>query len=73
MPTFPAHCPHGLQHLRHKWPTFAFTGKSGYTLGFAQRIAHRRSQGETWGISDGGGITTLGLFHTFRKLCVAGV
>ena len=30
-----------------KQPTFAFTGKSGYTLGFAQRIAHRRSQGET--------------------------
>ena len=53
IPTFPAHCPHGLQHLRHKRPTFAFTGKSGYTLGFAQRIAHRRSQGETWGISDG--------------------
>ena len=71
IPTFPAHCPHGLQHLRHKWPTFAFTGKSGYTLGFAQRIAHRRSQGETWGVSDGGAITTLGAFHTFRKPCVA--
>ena len=65
------HRSYGLQHLRHKRPTFAFTGKSGYTLGFAQRIAHRRSQGETWGISDGGGITTLGLFHTFRKPCVA--
>ena len=37
-----------------KRPTFAFTRESGYTLGFAQRIAHRRSQGETWGISDGG-------------------
>ena len=24
------------------------------------------------GISDGGGITTLGLFHTFRKPCAAG-
>ena len=33
--------------------TFAFTSESGYTLGFAQRIAHRRSQGEIWGISDG--------------------
>ena len=47
IPTFPAHCPHGLQHLRHKWPTFAFTGKSGYTLGFAQRIAHKGSHAET--------------------------
>ena len=29
IPTFPAHCPHGLQHLRHKRPTFAFTSESG--------------------------------------------
>ena len=47
MPTFPAHCPHGLQHLRHKCPTFAFVGESGYTLGSAQRIAHNGSHGET--------------------------
>ena len=40
-------------NFSHKWPTFTFTGESGHTLGFAQRIAHRRSQGETWGISDG--------------------
>ena len=33
--------------LSHKRPTFAFTGESGYTLGFAQRIAHSGSQGET--------------------------
>ena len=31
IPTFPAHCPHGLQHLRHKRPMFAFVGESGYT------------------------------------------
>ena len=30
----------------HKWPTFAFTGESGYTLGFAQRIAHKGLHGE---------------------------
>ena len=47
IPTFPAHCPHGLQHLRHKRPTFAFTSESGYTLGFAQRIAHSGLHGET--------------------------
>ncbi|OKZ74523.1 MAG: hypothetical protein BHV93_01120 [Clostridiales bacterium 52_15] len=26
--------------LSHKRPTFAFTGESGYTLGFRRRIAH---------------------------------
>ena len=31
----------------HKWPTFAFTGESEYTLGFAQRIAHNGTHGET--------------------------
>ena len=70
MPTFPAHCPHGLQHLRHKRPTFAFTPESGYTLGFAQRIAHSGLHGETGGVLGGGCITTLGAFHTFRNPCV---
>ena len=45
--TFPAHCPHGLQHLRHKRPSLAFSGENGYTLGPAQRIAHKGSHGET--------------------------
>ena len=31
----------------HKWPTFAFTSESGYTLGFRRKIAHSGSQGET--------------------------
>ena len=53
IPTFPAHCPHGLQHLQHKRPTFAFTPESGYTLDFAQKIAHNGSHAETGGISDG--------------------
>ena len=73
IPTFPAHCPHGLQHLRHKRPTVAFMRESGYTLGFRRRIAHSGLHGETRGVSDGGAITTLGAFHTFRKPCVAGV
>ena len=58
--------------LSHKRPTFAFTGESGYTLGFRRRIAHSGLHGETGGVSDGGGITTLGAFHTVRKPCVAG-
>ena len=60
-------------NFSHKRPTFAFTGESGYTLGFRRRIAHSGSHGETRGVSDGGAITTLGAFHTFRKPCVAGV
>ena len=42
-----------LFNFSHKRPTFAFTGESGYTLGFAQRIAHNGSHGETRGVSDG--------------------
>ena len=30
-------------NFSHKRPTFAFTSESGYTLGFAQRIAHNGS------------------------------
>ena len=54
IPTFPAHCPHGLQHLRHKRPTFAFVGESGYTLGSPRKIAHKGTHGETRGVLDGG-------------------
>ena len=59
--------------LSHKRPTFAFTGESGYTLGFRRKIAHKGTHGETGAFRMGGGITTLGAFHTFRKPCVAGV
>ena len=58
-------------NFSHKRPTFAFTGKSGYTLGFRRKIAHSGAHAETGGVLGGGGITTLGLFHTFRKPCVA--
>ena len=33
--------------LSHKWPMFAFTSESGYTLGFRRRIAHNGTHGET--------------------------
>ena len=58
-------------NFSHKRPTFAFTGKSGYTPGFRRRIAHSGSHGETRAFRMGGGISTLGAFHTFRKPCVA--
>ena len=34
-------------NFSHKRPTFALTPESGYTLAFANRIAHSGSQGET--------------------------
>ena len=60
IPTFPAHCPHGLQHLRYKRPTFAFADESGYTLAFANRIAHSGLHAETWGF-------TLAIGGAFRS------
>ena len=55
-------------NFSHKWPTFAFTGESGYTLGFANKIAHKGTHGETGGVLGGGGITTLGAFRTFTNI-----
>ena len=46
--------------------------KVGYTFAFANRITHSGLHGETGGVLGGGGITTLGAFHTFWKPCVAG-
>ena len=60
-------------NFSYKWPTFAFTGESGYTLGFRRRIAHSGLHGETGGVSDGGGITTLGAFCTFTNLPGPGI
>ena len=59
--------------VSHTRPTFAFTGESGYTLGFRRRIAHSGLHAETGGVSDGGGITTLGAFRTFTNIPGPGV
>ena len=54
----PQRCPQPLLipifNFSHKRPTFAFAHESGCTLGFAQRIAHKGTHGETRGVSDGG-------------------
>ena len=42
-----------LFNFSHKWPTFAFMGKNGYTPGSRRKIAHKGTHGETGGISDG--------------------
>ena len=62
-----------LFNFSHKRPTFAFTGESGYTLGFRRRIAHSGLHAETGGVSDGGGITTLGAFRTFTNIPGPGI
>jgi hypothetical protein len=36
-----------LFNFSHKRPTFAFTGESGYTLGFPRKIAHSGLHAET--------------------------
>ena len=60
-------------NFSYKWPTFAFAGESGYTLGFRRRIAHSGLHAETGGVSDGGGITTLGAFRTFTNIPGPGI
>ena len=67
------HWSHGLQHLRHKRPTFVFAGESGYTLGSAQRIAHKGLHGETGAFQMGGAITTLGAFRRFTNIPGPGI
>ena len=62
-----------LFNFSHKRPTFAFTGESGYTLAFANRIAHKRLHGETGGVSDEGAISTLGAFTRFGNPAWPGI
>ena len=47
--------------------------ESGYTLGFRRKIAHSGLHAETGGVSDGGGITTLGAFRTFTNIPGPGI
>ena len=44
---------HSVFQLLAQTATFAFTGESGYTLGFRRKIAHSGLHAETGGISDG--------------------
>ena len=63
-----------LSHIATNAATFVSRGCSGYTLAFANRIAHNGSHGETRGVSDGGGgITTLGAFRTFTNIPGPGI
>ena len=66
-------CSQPLFNFSHKRPTLAFSGENGYTLGFRRRIAHSGLHAETGGVSDGGGITTLGVFRTFTNIPGPGI
>ena len=65
--------PHCGFNFSHKRPTFAFTVESGYTLAFANRIAHNGTHSETGGVSDGGAIITLDTSCTFTNIPGPGV
>ena len=54
-------------NFSHKWPTFAFTGESGYTLAFANRIAHSGLHGETGAIQMGALLLPSDCFTRFRN------
>ena len=54
-------------NFSHKWPTFAFTGESGYTLGFPRKIAHSGLHAETGGVSDGVLLLPSDCFTRFGK------
>ena len=47
--------------------------KRVYTLGLRRKIAHSGLHAETGGVSDGGGITTLGAFRTFTNIPGPGI
>ena len=66
-------CSKPFFNFSHKRPTFAFTSESGYTLGFRRKMAHSGLHAETGGVSDGGGITTLGAFRMFTNIPGPGI
>ena len=65
---------HRVFQLLSQMAHVCFRGrKRAYTLGFRSRIAHSGLRAETGGISDGGGITTLGAFRTFTNIPGPGI
>ena len=59
IPTFPAHCPHGLQHLRHKRRNVRFEGLRRVHTCLRQQDRTQRITGRNRGLPDGTAITTL--------------
>ncbi len=63
----------GFKSHSHKRFTFVFTGESGYTLAFANRIAHSGSQGETGAFRAGVVSLPSDRFARFRNHAWPGV
>ena len=63
-----------LFNFSHKRPTLAFTGESGYTHSAFGERSHTRAHTAKQGLfRTGGGITTLGAFHTFTNIPGPGI
>ena len=60
-------------NFSHKRPTFAFTGKSGYTLAFANRIVHSGLHGETGAIQMGALLLPSDCFTRFGNPAWPGI
>ena len=67
------HRSHGLQHLRHKRPTFVFTSESGLHTRLCSKDRTQRLTRRNTGLPDRAAITTLGAFRTFANLPGPGV
>ena len=50
-------CSKPFFNFSHKRPTFAFSGESGYTLGFPRKIAHSGLHAETGAFRMGGALS----------------
>ena len=73
IPTYPMHRSHGLQHLRHKRPTFAFTSESGLHTRLCSKDRTHGLTRRNRGLPDRAAITTLGAFRTFTNIPGPGV
>ena len=69
----PQRCSKPFFNFSHKRPTFAFTSKSGYTLTFANRIAHSGLHGETGAIQMGALLLPSERFTRFENPAWPGV
>ena len=64
---------HRIFQLLPQTAHICFHRRKWVHLGFANRIAHKGTHGETGGVLGGGGITTLGAFRTFANLPGPGI
>ena len=64
---------HRIFQLLPQTAHICFHRRKWVHLGFANRIAHKGTHGETGGVLGGGGITALGAFRTFTNIPGPGV